>query len=521
MATKKTPDAISVSNVEKHNSRTSEEIKTIQKQYELDKQKQLALFEKASTALKQMSDIKNATTTTNTSRYDRETLRTIVQNPQSNESRLQEAARYFYYRSQIFFRLINWYADMWSLDCRKVTPNIDLTKNNNVKKIKKSYFENLNALERYRIATNFPEVAIHCYLEDVCYSIFFKGEKSSFFYILNPSECRIMGRYESGDLAYAVDASKWARGNRRTQAELLGSPLIDIVNEYDRTGEKWIMMPDEYAACFKFRIEDLNHVIVPFIPLLQSLSALGDAEDIQAILDDQAVYRLIAVPMPVLNSAKDADQFAISPDLLIKYYEKFTEALPDYAAAAPIPGELTNDNVIDFSTSAADKDIQRLQQNQDTLLATSGGGAVINSNKITSTAAFNAWLKSESAFAITTLIGQIEGFTNRMLEFDVSDPCTVEYFKCTIYTKQELYENLLKQCQHSFSDRLALQTLCGISEKTTLVSEYLENEVFELPTLMNHPLNSSYTQSGSTDEKGRPQVDDDELSPSGERSRNS
>ena len=49
------------------------------------------------------------------------------------------------------------------------------------------------------------------------------------------------------------------------------------------------------------------------------------------------------------------------------------------------------------------------------ILQTAGGGAVINANKITSTAAFNAWLKSETEFAISPLIPQIDGFCNLQL----------------------------------------------------------------------------------------------------------
>lgn len=520
MATKKTPDAISVSTTS--NTRTDKSVSAIREQYKLEQEKQKANYASAQDALKQLKDV-NSSTTSNITSYSRETLRNMVQNPSSNQSRLIEAARYLYYRSQIFFRLIQWYSDMWCLSCRKVIPQYDLTKDNDPKKILKSFNETLDALSVYNIENNIIEMLIHCYLEDVCYAIFFKGETSSFFYILDPAECKIVGRYDTGDLAYAVSADKWSRGKRRELAELIGSPLIDMVHEYERTGEKWVLMPDEYAACFKFRIEDLDHVIVPFISLLQALSALTDSEDIQAILDDQAVYRLIAVPMPTISSAKTADEFQISPDLLIQYFNKLSNALPDYVAAAPIPGELTNDNVIDFSTSAADKDVQRLQQNQDTLLSTSGGGAVINSNKITSTAAFNAWLKSESLFAISTLIGQIQGFTNRMLSYDCSNPCKLEYFKVTEYTKDEMYEKLLKQCQHSFSDRLALNTFCGISEKSTMALEYLETQVLKLPTLMDHPLNSSFTQSGLSGEvgQGRDTLPDDEIEPSTERSRNS
>ena len=226
--------------------------------------------------------------------------------------------------------------------------------------------------------------------------------------------------------------------------------------------------------------------------------------------------------MKTLSSAKNSDEWQISVDLLLEYYDKLKDILPDYVAAAPIPGELTNDNVIDFSTTSADKDIDRLSQSQDTLLATSGGGSVLNANYISSTAAFKAWLQAESEFAISSLLPQIQGFTNRMLSIDMKEPhCSVKYFEVTVYTKEDLKQSLLSSCQYSFSNRMAYNTFNGISERTTMAMEFFETQVLHLPEIMNHPLQSSYTTSNTGEEEtGRPTVPDDELSPSGERSRN-
>ena len=280
-------------------------------------------------------------------------------------------------------------------------------------------------------------------------------------------------------------------------------------------------MDDKYGAAFKFNSDRPQIIIPPHAAILQQVSALNDIADLQALKDQASVYKLLLVPMETLSGAKDSDAFKISPDLIIEYYKKLKEILPEYVAAAPIPGEVTNSNVIDFSTTSADKDIDRLNQSQDTLLATSGGGAVLNANYVNSTAAFKAWLAAESEFAISSLMPQIEGFTNRMLSYDVDgNACKVKYFECTVYTKEDLKASLLSSCQYSFSNRLAYNTFNGISEKTTMAMEFFETKVLDLPNVMNHPLQSSYTTSNANDEGGRPNIPDDELSPSGERSRN-
>ena len=480
---------------------------------------QRKLFEEAIEGAKKLRDPnKNSTMSLNS--FDRETIRTYLQSPANNEENLRNAARYLFYRSQPLYRIIRWYASMWDLRCRQVIPTeYSYTKENSIDKIRKTYETTLRQLDVYDIQNNWHDVALRCYLEDVCYTVFFRDDTDAFFYILDPSECKIDVRYFTKEFGYSVDMSKWRSTQRRELAEWLGSPFTDMLAEYDRTGTRWIHMPDEYGAAFKFNSDRMDLIIPPMAPMLQSISSLNDLADIQALKDQASIYKLLLVPMKVLNAAKTNDEFEISPDILIEYYQKLSQTLPEYVAASIIPGEVTNDNVIDFSTTSADKDIDRLAQSQDTLMSLSGGGAVLNASNITSTAAFNAWLKSESEFAISSLMPQIEGFTNRMLRNDLSKPCLVKYFEVTVYTKDDVRKSLLESCQHSFSNRLAYNTLNGISEFATMAMEFIESDVLGLPELMNHPLQSSYTATGDQS-RGREPLPDDSIAPSTERSRN-
>lgn len=475
-------------------------------------------YKKAEDALKQIRD-PNRMNISNILAYDREKIRGYLQNPANSEVGLRESARYLYYRSQILFRIICWYASMFDLRIRKVVPNYSLIKANNSKKILKQYNDTLNKLDLYNLHNNMYHVLARVFLEDICYGIFFRDESGSIIYPLDPSWCRIDGIYMTGDFGYSVDMSKFRNDAQRRLIDWLGEPLVSMYDEYDTNGTRWVHMPDEYAACFKFHTEDINHIIPPLAPILQSVAGLNDLSDIQAMADEASIYKLLLIPMETISGSKMSDDWKISPDLVIKYLDRLKAQLPDFVSAAPITGEVKQDHVIDFSQTATDKDIDRLEQAQKQILGTSGGGAVLNTNMIDSTAAFNAWLKSESEFAISPLIPQIEGFTNRMLRYDVSNPCKVEYFEVSVYTKEEARKNMLESCQYSFANRLAYNTFLGISEKETLAMNYLENELLGLPDKMVFPLSSSYTQSGKA-ESGRPPVEDSELSDSGERTRN-
>ena len=493
-------------------------VSEIREQVDFNRERLELNYKKAVDALKQIRD-PNRISISNILAYDREKIRVYLQNPANNEVGLREAARYLYYRSQILFRIVCWYASMFDLRIRKVVPNYSLTKTNNPKKIMKQYSDTLNKLDLYDLHNNMYHVLVNVFLEDICYGIFFRDESGSIIYPLDPSWCRIDGIYMTGDYGYSVDMSKFKSGTQRQLVEWLGEPLVSMYKEYEDNGTRWVHMPDEYAACFKFHTEDINHIIPPLAPILQSVAGLNDLSDIQAMADEASIYKLLLIPMKTISGSKMSDDWEISPDLTLQYLDRLKDQLPDFVSAAPVTGEVKQDHVIDFSQTTTDKDIDRLEQAQKQLLGTSGGGAVLNANMVTMTAAFNAWLKAETEFAISPLIPQIQGFTNRMLRYDVSNPCKVEYFEVSVYTKEEARKNMLESCQYSFANRLAYNTFLGISEKETLAMNYLENEILGLPEKMVFPLSSSYTQSG-TGEVGRPTTEDDELSQSGERTRN-
>lgn len=475
-------------------------------------------FAKAISEMKKLRNV-NRNSTSSLNIYSREDIQNYVKSPLSNEANLRNVSWYLYYRSNVYFRLVNWYATMWDLNSRNVVPlsTFNISGNNDNDNILKSYEETLNQLETYNMQDNSYEILLRSYIEDVVFAIFYRDETGSFFYVLDPSECKIDGRYFTKDFSYSVDMSKWRTDARQEIIEFLGEPLQSMYKEYERTGEKYIHMPDEYCACIKFRSAEIDRVIPPFAGLFQEIAHLLELEDIQAIADEQSIYKLLVLKMKILSGANIANDFEVDPDLMNEYLDIFIDsALPDYVTAAMIPGD--GIEAFDFSTTATDKDISRVDEATNTLLSTAGGGAVINTRNINNTAAFNAWLKSETEFAISSLMPQIQGITNRMLTYDVSNPCNVVYFPLSVYTRDDYKKSLLESCQYSFNNKIAYNTLNGISEKSSLAMAHLEENILGLHDIMKYPLSSSYTQ--SSDSVGSPKKEDDEIEDSTERSRN-
>ena len=469
--------------------------------------------------IKRLRDITRSQSPRTITTINKETLAGYFSNIGANEVNLRSVARYLYYRSNIFFRIVNFYADMWDLRCRKVVPPYDLVKGGDQTKMLKSLNDTIEVLDRMDMHGALTEALLCVYLEDVYYGIRFMDDTGMFFYRIDPDECLIDGRYMTKDYSFSINMSAWRSANRQAIIEFLGSPLKEMWAEYQRTGEKYIHVPDEYAVCLKFRTDLWDTVVPPFSSLFLQLTALEDNIDQQAVADELNIYKLVYLPMKVLSGATESDDFEVTPDIIMEYFDRLLQTgLPPYVAGAVIPGDELK--TVDFSNSV-DNDVSRVQKAQDQVLATAGGGAVLNSAQINSTAAFNAWLKEETEFALSTLMPQINGLTNRILSYELNNPCKVDHFEVSIYTKEEFRKAMLESCQYSFANRLAYNTLLGISEKETLTQLYLENEVLKLQDSMVYPLSSSFTNTGDPQDVGRPSLDDTEpISDSGDRSRN-
>lgn len=512
MATKKTSSA---------KSGTSQPTVAEIKQWYMENKTLIEKFAQQNITPYTLRDIAKRANTKRISTIDKQKLKRYMQDISANEKQLRDVARYLYYRSNVFFRIVNWYADMWDLRCRIITPQYSLTKNNNANKTKKSFEDTINILEAMNMQGNMVSRLINVYIQDVSYALTYLDDTGLFFYELNPDECAIETIYNTGDYGFAIDMSKWDSDYRQQIIEFLGSPLKEMYAEYKNSNgqKKWIHCPDEYASVFKFRTDLLDVNVPPLLPNFLGLANLEDLVDIQADADALSIYKLIYMPLKTISGSKSVDDFEINPATAKPYFDKLvnTEVIPENVSAAMVPGDELK--VIDFSGSA-DTDTTSVEKASNQILQTAGGGAVLNSNKITSTAAFNAWLKAETEFAISTLMPQVNGFVNRILQLKLSTPCKVDHFEISVYTKEAKAEELLKSCQYSFANRLAYNTCIGISEKATLAMLYFENEVLDLPNIMKYPLSSSFTTSSNSEGGAPTKGDNEDTAESTERMRN-
>ncbi len=481
-----------------------------------EQNKEMLNFASADNALKQLVDTNKSSKYRTISNFNKESLRTYLQNISSNEKNLRNLSRYLYYRSQPYSRLIRYNANMFCLDIRSVIPNYSLIEDNDKEAMKQSYNDTLHALDKMNLQYEFKKINEVCFREDVSYNLYYFDPESeaptSFYTIgLDPDYCKIVGVWETGDFAFSMDMSYFRKNQELV--EYLGEPITSMYKQFESDGNKWQLVPAEYSLCLKANAADFETVVPVFSGMLNSVIALADQEDIQAIADEQSIYKLIWMEMETFDNGEPND-FKVDPEqVTIPYWNRMVEeALPDYTSSAIIPGKL---NTISFDHDQT-TDVNKIEKSTQSLFNASGGSQILNSSTASGTTAINAMIKSDAEYAFSMLLPQIQAVVNRILSLYVDNACKVKFFPVTPYTKQEFKDSILKDNTYGLAPKLLVNSLNGFSERETLALNFLESEVLNLQFT---PVQSSHTTNGTELEGEKPTLSDTEITDEGEASR--
>ena len=477
--------------------------------YEQNKYK-LEKFESTENAFKKLRDVTKNNRQTTLSSYSKDNVIKYLKNVSSYEKELRNLSRYLFYRSQVYFRLVMYNATMFDLNARYVVPPYDMTKDNDKDKMLKSYYQTLKTLDLMDLQHQMLPVFINNFIEDAFYGCCWIDDTGMFILPIPSEFCKISGRYFTGDYSFSVDMSNYKKFE--DIIELLGEPLSSMYAAYGGdNSKKWQDMPDEYALCTKARMESWETVCPVYSGLFLDLINLLDLADIQAIADEQQIYKLIVATIPTLTGTSVADDWAVDIDTAIKYYNKLAESLPDYAGAAISPIPL---DVLSFGDDQA-TDTTKIQNATRSVLNTSGGAQILNSSTISGAEAFKSATRADTEFAISGLLGQVQGFVNRMLSYKISKPSKVKFFEISSYTKTAFKESMQKDLNYGFVSSLAINALNGFSELDTLALNFFENDVLKV----NDKFTPLQTASTSSNKGGGQEKTDTELTDEGSETR--
>lgn len=456
--------------------------------------------------------------------YSRESLRTYLKNPasDSNAKQLRKLSSYLYNISHVYKRIVNFKAHQAQLKAWTVYPDVPIVEEPDQDKILQNYERVVKYVRNMDMKSQILKCMLQYFKNGVVYGFTYGNpEDGSFFiHLLDQDYCKISSQqYRSGILNYAMDFTFFDSGTNSYYLDVYDPVFKQLYNKYksDNT-QRWAELPAERTFCLKYDLDNLDYTIPPLAPLMDSIISLCDLQSIQNVKDQLEATKLLYAKINTLSGTNQVDDFELDLDLANAFYSKIKAALPDEISFALSPMDIKE---VDFSTNNAN-DVNIVEKAYENII-NSGGGIVLNQNKITNSTSFKLALMADCQDSIA-VVEQINAWINFYILNNLGETgMIVEFDDTPPYFVSDKIDQLLKVSQYSLPVKLQLSSLVNTNPIKERGMSFLENALGLTTDCWNKPLVSSNTQSGNVENgdgsEGAPTKDEGDLSDEGEATR--
>lgn len=483
-----------------------------------EQQKRLAWAEQLKNALK-LLDLENIPSKTYTV-YSKESLRSYLKNPLSdnNSKNLRKLSQYLYVLSPQYRRIIAYFASMIDTSLYNVVPNVSMTEDNDDEKILQNYESVLKWLEKMNLPGWIFSALVTAFREDVFYGFIYYDDTedrdvNSFLVLpLDPDYCRISSVNYDGTLNCAFDFSFFDSVTNAKYLEWWDKSFQKMYNSYKNDSKlRWQELDPNLSVCFKVNYDQTDRVIPPLSGLLEDIIDLIDLRGITNVKDQLSIYKLLVAKIDTLQGATDPDDFAISLNLAVDFFNKINASLPPEVGIVLSPMEITP---VTFDKDATDE-TNSISKATSNLFESAGVSQVMDASKLTGATAVTAAMRFDGLYSIKPLLAQIEARVNRFLDYVLPDNgMRVKYLPITPYFKDEAIKQVKEACSLGLPMKTTYAVLMGMSPLDMNSMIYLENDLLKLQDKMI-PMQSTYTQTAGGNTGGAPEKDLVDMTPEG------
>ena len=494
----------------KEQSKTQKQITLLEEEEE---KRRVAFAEQLKNALQLFDPEKPPTKTTST--YNRETLRTYLKNPatDANNKNLRKLSNYLYTVSHIYRRMINYKAHQINCKVWSAYPIVSMVEENDEESVLKEYERVVNIVKAMRMETQIYKVMLQAWKNGVVYGYTYgdpEGEGTFYIHLLDPDYCKIScASYDNGVLGFLFDMS-YFRGNE-DMLEYYDKEFTTLYNQYTSDNIKWKQLPIERTICLKIDPDNLDYAIPPLSGLMEQIISLTDLQGAQDEIDSLQNYKMIYGKLDTISGTKAPNDFEVDLDLALAFMKKVGAVVPSNVATALSPMEL---DTIDFpSNDASDTNVlSKAYMN----LIEANGSIVMNSNKITNSAAFKLAMLVECEDAMAP-VTQLNAWLKLYLKYNYNvETVAVEYSDISPYFMNDEIEKYTKLAGLGLPIKTELAAMTKANPQKSFGMDFLERQLLKLGTeRWNNPLVSSNTQSGINGENGAPEKPESELGDEG------
>lgn len=413
-----------------------------------------------------------------------------------NVQTLRDISNYFYRTNGIYFRICNYYAEMYRYDWYIVPEIYDEKSKINFDKVNKEYRKALRFLDNSNIKKNCCDIGLQVIKNGAYYACLIPSSEGIVFQDLPANYCR--SRYKVGNMPIVELNMRFFDDNfpdTQYRQKILKLFPKDIQKGYVlyKSGKlkgdtmlessgSWYALEKGSAIKFDFGNGDIP-LFASAIPALLDLDA---AQELDRRKQMQKLLKILIQKLPLdkngdlifdLDEAQDIHRNAVT--MLSNAIG--VDVLTTFA-------DIDSIDVSDSNTTTKSDDLERVERSLFNAFGTTQNIFNASGNIATT----NSILNDESI--CRNLLLQLAAFYDSVAQLMTSNNKKWRFRLYMLETTQYNYKEMAKmykeQCQLGFSKMLP-QIALGQSQSFILNSCYFENEVLKLYEIMIPPLMSS------------------------------
>lgn len=452
--------------------------------------------------------------------YTKEKIQSYILNPLSNLDNIRDVSQFVYRVSNLYKKVIDYFAGMLVYSYNVVFQSKDWSKNISSKDFLKNYQTVLQRLNNINMSHEMGTIIATALRDGIYVGFAYDDEETFFLQALDPKYCKVASITSAGTYIIKFNAAYFDSG---TNKEFLygvnndGEGIWDDVfisgyETYKNDGRdfQWFELPPEKTIAVVAGDDPL--IPLPyFMAVLPDILDLIDYGNLIRQKTELENYVLLVSKIPLISSTKDVDDFAVSMEYIQMMQGLIDEAVPSLVGTAYSPCELTPVRFDRNDQNETDIMAKATRAVYDNL----GVSQVVFNNNGTTTSAITASEIGDAVFAYR-LLSKLEANIQRYVTLNISDEFLFYFHRVTYFNLNEYSGSLKDKATLGLPKKLDWMTCDGTTPYRAMNQIYMENALNLVELLI--PLDSSYTQSGKS-EGGAPVKDVTELTDEGEKSK--
>ncbi len=439
----------------------------------------------------------------NFSVYSKENILSWLKNPttDTNEKSLRNASNYMYVSSMHYNRLLNYYAGLY-VGAYVISP-LGFSKDDVKDNFKKNFRKAARVLELINVPYVVRWVQLIALREGAFYGVWLTDSNSAFIQKIDPDYCKITAICD-GCFVYKVDMTKIA-----SKLEFYPPEFTKMYNDYLATGDQWQEVPLDISICVKGDSSVLDYTIPPFAAVMPSLYTIANTEELQETATELKNYKMLAGQIPV----DDKGNPLMDEPMVTKYYNHVANALGDDVGLALTPFKF---DTFTFENKSGVSDVDDLSRAVSNFWSNAGTSGLLHGKDNDTAGVIKLAVKNDETYVLG-MVQQIERCINRYLKIALSGATKfkITILPITVFNREE-YIKYYKEAAAFGLGKSQYAAALGIHQYDIAGQVYMEDNLLDFDSLT--PLKSTYTN-GASDDAGRPESADEDLSKSGENTR--